>query len=418
MEFKKFHIEGLFGLYNHTIDFSKAKKSNENASIIMIYGKNGIGKTTILRMIEGLMKLDFSVFREIYFIKAVLHFSSMKSISVERIKDEYNIFDHLLIIYDGYTAKLNTEHPGAKDVSDQFDVDTLRAKFREDLHSFNFDYIDTERLMKGSIKNEIYNKNILLHAQIQGKLLEEYQSPNESYLAEKVKKFILNSQVWNSKYFVNDEPDLFAKIITNIEKPVKINITDLECRIKNIRKKEKDYHLERIGIPIEKWDSKKLIFILDKEKLKKKTTSQKLVIINSYLEVLETRYSEKISLAERLLTFEKSLNDFLLDKHIEVNIQNGFLVINTHGDIIPETKLSTGEYHLLYLTVLALCTQVMGSVIAIDEPEMSMHISWQNMLINALLMISSKANPQFIFATHSPDIAANYRNSLETEIYG
>ena len=56
-------------------------------------------------------------------------------------------------------------------------------------------------------------------------------------------------------------------------------------------------------------------------------------------------------------------------------------------------------------------------MIAIDEPEMSMHISWQNKLVKALLKISSKANPQFIFATHSPDIAANYNNSFKTAKY-
>jgi ABC-type oligopeptide transport system ATPase subunit len=61
---------------------------------------------------------------------------------------------------------------------------------------------------------------------------------------------------------------------------------------------------------------------------------------------------------------------------------------------------------------------VQGTEIAIDEPEMSMHISWQNKLINALLQISSKANPQYIFATHSPDIAATYSNSLKTVTYG
>ncbi len=141
-------------------------------------------------------------------------------------------------------------------------------------------------------------------------------------------------------------------------------------------------------------------------------------MINSYLEVLESRYNEKTSLAERLLIFENILNDFLLDKKINVSRDKGFEIKSKNEDDIVETQLSTGEYHLLYLTVLALCTTVQGTVIAIDEPEMSMHIAWQNKLIKALLKISSKANPQYIFATHSPDIAVNYSNSLKTVAYG
>ena len=134
--------------------------------------------------------------------------------------------------------------------------------------------------------------------------------------------------------------------------------------------------------------------------------------------MLESRNLERMSLAERLLNFEKLLNEFLTDKVLSIN-SNGFILTskNKNNDILNETQLSTGEYHLLYLTILALSTKAKGTVIAIDEPEMSMHISWQRKLIKALVQISSKASPQMIFATHSPDIASNYTNSLTTELY-
>ena len=51
-------------------------------------------------------------------------------------------------------------------------------------------------------------------------------------------------------------------------------------------------------------------------------------------------------------------------------------------------------------------------MIAIDEPEMSMHLKWQRKLIRALIECASKAEPQFVFATHSPDIAADYNNEM------
>jgi predicted ATP-binding protein involved in virulence len=39
---------------------------------------------------------------------------------------------------------------------------------------------------------------------------------------------------------------------------------------------------------------------------------------------------------------------------------------------------------------------------------MSMHLKWQRQLVRALIECASNAQPQFVFATHSPDIAAEY----------
>ena len=71
--------------------------------------------------------------------------------------------------------------------------------------------------------------------------------------------------------------------------------------------------------------------------------------------------------------------------------------------------MSSGEFHLLYLMTSALTARKRGTVIAIDEPEMSMHISWQRRLIKSLLTVASDARPQLILATHSPEVVGEYR---------
>ena len=76
---------------------------------------------------------------------------------------------------------------------------------------------------------------------------------------------------------------------------------------------------------------------------------------------------------------------------------------------LTENQLSSGEFHLLFLMVEALIARRRGTIIAIDEPEMSMHISWQHKLIRNLLAVASDARPQFLLATHSPDVVAEYR---------
>ncbi|OAD20766.1 hypothetical protein THIOM_003509, partial [Candidatus Thiomargarita nelsonii] len=50
------------------------------------------------------------------------------------------------------------------------------------------------------------------------------------------------------------------------------------------------------------------------------------------------------------------------------------------------------------------------SIIAIDEPELSLHVSWQRQLIRALCDCASGALPLFLFATHSSSIGAEFQD--------
>ena len=45
-----------------------------------------------------------------------------------------------------------------------------------------------------------------------------------------------------------------------------------------------------------------------------------------------------------------------------------------------------------------------NSLITLDEPELSLHIGWQQKLLDAMYRLNP--NAQLIVATHSPEIAA------------
>jgi energy-coupling factor transporter ATP-binding protein EcfA2 len=410
MRIEKFQVTGLFDLYNHKLNFSN-KNSNqigeEEASVIMLYGQNGIGKTTVLRMINGLMTLDFDIFRKTKFKDAVLTFSNRRKISVKRVLKD-NTLDYLIVKYKSIETRLHPKEKGSLSEEDTLLEFKFIQKYNDDLDRFSFEFIDTERLLRKNIKDEM-----LEQSRIKGKIIRKNNGPNK-YLVNKVKTFIRDSQINYSNYFSRTEPELFDKILINLESNIKLDSKILLKRINFLISSEKKYKIDKLGLAKEKWDRKKLIDTIEESA----DNQNKLTIIASYIEVLESRNLERMSLAERLLNFESLLNEFLIDKTISIDTE-GFKIhsSNKDNDILNETQLSTGEYHLLYLTSLALCTKVKGTVIAIDEPEMSMHIGWQRKLVNTLVQISSKASPQMIFATHSPDIAANYSNSLFTEKY-
>lgn len=90
--------------------------------------------------------------------------------------------------------------------------------------------------------------------------------------------------------------------------------------------------------------------------------------------------------------------------YISNNMPNNFLeVLNSFYDI---RRLSSGEERLFTLLSNLASNNTKNIVYLIDEPEHSLHITWQLKLVDALFQLNPKA--QLIIATHSPDIISHY----------
>lgn len=77
----------------------------------------------------------------------------------------------------------------------------------------------------------------------------------------------------------------------------------------------------------------------------------------------------------------------------------------TNGDRrIPVDRLSSGEQHLIALYTMLLFSAERGSVVLIDEPEISFHASWQHAFLKNIRTVSRVNNLQVIVATHSTAI--------------
>lgn len=80
------------------------------------------------------------------------------------------------------------------------------------------------------------------------------------------------------------------------------------------------------------------------------------------------------------------------------------ITLGKSKEAILSDSLSAGEKQML--SFICYNTFYKDSVIFIDEPEISLHVDWQRILIETLL--SQKSGNQFIIATHSPFIYSNY----------
>jgi predicted ATPase len=188
-------------------------------------------------------------------------------------------------------------------------------------------------------------------------------------------------------------------------------LLDLRHRLDRIH--DQDGNTERFGLEPDRWDFAQMMEQLDAlSRRRGPKRLQAMTVLGSYVELLESRAAERALVADRLLSFEKQMGEFFADKTVAIDPRQGIRIQTAQGEQLEESNLSSGEFHLLFLMIAALVTRRRGTVIAIDEPEMSIHIAWQRKLIPALLECASKAEPLFIFATHSPDLAASYPEAL------
>jgi AAA domain, putative AbiEii toxin, Type IV TA system len=230
-------------------------------------------------------------------------------------------------------------------------------------------------------------------------------------LAEKVRTFISEAQLNYRAFFSSREPDLFPRILQHLtDRSLEtVSAKDMLTRLEAI--KQQDENIARFGLEPDRWSFKDLQQFVRKAGKRPKFKSA-LNALSAYIEVLESRAAERMLVASRLLVFERLMAEFFEAKRVCVDARAGLNIVTDAGMMLSEDKLSSGEFHLLYLMVAALTTKRRGTIIAIDEPEMSMHISWQRKLIRALVTCASGAEPQFIFATHSPDIAAEFEQQM------
>lgn len=108
------------------------------------------------------------------------------------------------------------------------------------------------------------------------------------------------------------------------------------------------------------------------------------------------------------------LNNLFINKSI--NLISGDIQINVAGNegskTIRLSQLSSGEKQALYLLIHALRADT--STLIVDEPELSMHIDWQRQLVSSIQSLNPYC--QMVFATHSPEIMARVEDKCIFQI--
>ena len=111
-----------------------------------------------------------------------------------------------------------------------------------------------------------------------------------------------------------------------------------------------------------------------------------------------------------LRRYEETVNLFLNEKSIKVDDSGQLKIESASPSELNPRLLSSGEKQILILLTEALLRVDEPVVYIADEPELSLHVLWQEKLLESLVSLSGQI--QVIVATHSPDIVGKFRNKV------
>ena len=429
---KSIEIVQLFGTINHQIEFSK------DDDIIILLGQNGVGKTAILRLVNMLFNHQLSNITEILFKNAVITFYEGKKLCINLSKgDADNVADYELtngsflnsttcsqisenvkvalrnirgyisvnyrndddIWIDKNTGecltseelvwKCQEKHPGwlvdTKDIYPMW--------LYEIMDGMQVNFIQTQRLQSQIatiIPGKVISRNSI-----------EYQSTLKLIASEMKNRLVQIQQEYGQKAAELDESYPY-RLVDNMVDLVftKSELTTLKASLDDLEGKRE--RLREAGLLNKStWQAKSLntntrsAYVLKAISLHIKDTKEKFSLFDEEL--------------ERIELFRSLINERFLQKVVVIDPTEGICIESTEtGFDIPLEKLSSGEQHLLVLYYDMIFRFPKGTLVLIDEPEISLHVSWQKRFISEMKKIMKINGMKAIIATHSPTLIGRY----------
>ncbi|MEU0176125.1 AAA family ATPase [Streptomyces massasporeus] len=132
-------------------------------------------------------------------------------------------------------------------------------------------------------------------------------------------------------------------------------------------------------------------------------------ILTQFVQDWRKKFEPLLPVNDRIQTLRGVLNEKLRFKKAEYDSADGLQFRSTiSGETIPVAALSSGEQHLVVLFTSLLFSATPGSIVLIDEPEISMHAAWQHSFLDDISRVAEIQDLQVVLATHSAAIVKGH----------
>ena len=119
-------------------------------------------------------------------------------------------------------------------------------------------------------------------------------------------------------------------------------------------------------------------------------------------------------LASEKTHFQDIVDDLFLETGKTIKRDQNEIYFDSYGETIPPYKLSSGEKQMLIILLTVLVQDRRPFVLFMDEPEVSLHVEWQQRLLE--LLVGLNPNAQIILTTHSPAVIMNGWSDRVTDV--
>jgi predicted ATP-binding protein involved in virulence len=436
---KDISIQGLFGSYNHEIPLF------QHEPITIIHGPNGVGKTSILKLVTGALRPSFTLLRSVPFLRLVIQFdnggrlevapgSSQEPEQEPRSRGEVRrrrVAFTFRFMHHGHVEEFAYRGPRPR---------TARIEQWLPLHRFGEDeWLDprTNQLLSYEEVVQLYGPEL-----------------PEEFRGEEIPVWLAQIQKATPVHFIQTQRLLRVKFSdprrpgASQESTVKECSHELSQHISELLAKSAtlSQNLERsfptrviagTGTktgPVSEEEIRKALNDLDQKRSRlveagllepsqeptlpttrfDETTQR---VLGVYIRDTEQKLEVFDDMLRRIELIRNIIDARFLQKTVAINRAEGFSVRTRDGRPLDLSGLSSGEQHELVLLYELLFRAKSGTMILIDEPELSLHIAWQQKFLRDLVQIATLAKLTALVATHSPQIIHD-RWDLTVELLG
>lgn len=425
MKITRFFCSKLHGFLDIDITF--------NSDLNFITGINGVGKTAVLKTIKAITSPipDFHYLSNLEFSNIIVYLekdknkykieckldNSIKKLNIKNITKEINnnpdlVDEKIWINIPNSDSFEETEYKFKRSefykiIPKKFSClfldlkrNMIENKLGQDFNEFQDNFLirtyfsSKVELSHNEIKNAIENKIKILHNEV-----DNLQRNLYSDILQICFEFMTvndHLQISDNENDINELIKSKSDVIRTIE-----NI-EKKFNIKNIKEKINDFFnkLSEINIS-KKEEERRLLLILN---------SRQLEITKKIIKKIEG-YNKGVEGVKKPIThFIDTINNFLKYTGKSINVTSTGKIFATHKDSkrkLNINELSSGEQQVITIVSHIIFREQNNSLILIDEPELSLHIHWQDMLRNFFENFKENRTVQLILATHSPELIDN-----------
>lgn len=387
-------------------------------------GVNGSGKTTAINIIAAALTADFSTLDRLPFKKINIELSEVGGrkkpyIEVEKLDNEdtpftsiiYRIKEKSSEKFKEYSLdELEEEAFIRKRISPRQFRSFMRQRINRGILAkleaiATVSWLSIHRSSKSIAEETSYESTVDLKLEELSSDLGKYFSVLSAKVSDEIAEFQRN--IISSLLTEQTESTVFSHVRSfdlDIEKQALYDIFD-KLKIGGKSGKSKiDKHFQDVRRARLKLSDKSLLDLNDIMTLVNSYRSHR--IVDSWNDLLK----KQADILRPKKIFVDVLNGLFQRKKIYINDKNEIEAKTDSGKILSVRGFSSGEKQLIIILGEALLQQESPWIYITDEPELSLHVKWQEKLIENLRRINPKA--QIICATHSPDVVSTFSNNI------